>query len=944
MANKTYFKGKKKSTVKSKKYLFAGFDEATQIDNTGYLNALYNPKYFDTTAVSNETIQKNIDQTINTSKQSSADYAADKEANKQSLLNLTARRKQAQEEEKASMRNMAAQTAQQYTAKNVGAITGLATPAVKFGIDLAAKKAAEKTAATAANLITSTAATKAGADVAKTGIQAGISGTNLLYSGLGAAGVVGGEAWKYFSDDKNPYTYKPSEAAGTIGGNTLSWAGTGAGIGTAIMPGLGTLIGAGVGALGGLTVGLVQNRKKKKMAASLESERAEQEADWNAQKAEYDKYLGQRQRVYDYNQRVARTGMTTLAEQSRQNRLMGLTEGQLAGNTNINMTGGGRKYFGKGGVNVPGGQVVPIGQGAVEFVGRKHSQGGIMLDPQTEVEGGETMDKVMMTGGKFNDYFFSDYLKNGGKSFAQHHKELIKRGASQEEIQTLAKKQEAMANRKGEKDRSPNQVAKYGGIKKYQTGEFKETADAVKEGDKWVVRDEQGKILGKSMDKNVAEAMAQNAVIAAATKSAEAASQEDGAPYRKAVGPVETSFEKMLDSETMLDSPITRFIDPKNIINPPYKDLTGPRAIEETVAPEPSVENSPYFQKVMANYKNEMSSNNTPAAKEKAKKIAEEEAKKLYLQFQKAEEDDKKDDKKDAYSKMYSPEQIKTAKILAGIGFGSQMIAPISSIFMKPNLVSAPTPIVPGMIDTAAAKSVAPMISAGKVEAPRLGRVTPETEDIMNRDVANRQFFSNIGDPSSMIAMIASTGKTNEAERKAIADAQRTNVELAGKEGMLKFEASKANVASSLEAQRANQAAINEAQGRYLNVLSKNQEMKNQAYLANLDAKTKTRLANAQLLADKQNRDITAMSTFGTNVAGGVGDFLSYGIEGEKSRMASGDTGVYERNIIPIFGTKDKDGTSTSKTRGVRKKMYGGTNSYTSRLGDLKFKRALKVK
>ena len=133
MANKTYFKGKKKSTVKSKKYQFAGFDEATQIDNTGYLNALYNPKYFDTTAVSNETIQKNIDQTINTSKQSSADYAADKEANKQSLLNLTARRKQAQEEEKASMRNMAEQTAQQYAAKNLGAITGLATPAIKFG-------------------------------------------------------------------------------------------------------------------------------------------------------------------------------------------------------------------------------------------------------------------------------------------------------------------------------------------------------------------------------------------------------------------------------------------------------------------------------------------------------------------------------------------------------------------------------------------------------------------------------------------------------------------------------------------------------------------------------------------------------------------------------------------------------------------------------------------
>jgi hypothetical protein len=79
------------------------------------------------------------------------------------------------------------------------------------------------------------------------------------------------------------------------------------------------------------------------------------------------------------------------------------------------------------------------------------------------------MDKVMMNGGKPNDYFFSSYLKLGGKSFARRHQEILKAGGSQKEIQDLAKKQEAVANKKGEKDRGPEQIAAYGGIHKYQT-------------------------------------------------------------------------------------------------------------------------------------------------------------------------------------------------------------------------------------------------------------------------------------------------------------------------------------------------------------------------------------------------------------------------------------------------------------------------------------------
>ena len=115
------------------------------------------------------------------------------------------------------------------------------------------------------------------------------------------------------------------------------------------------------------------------------------------------------------------------------------------------------------GKKLPGGKTEPLPGGAVEFVGRKHSEGGIMLDPQTEVEGGETMDKVQMKKGGKSDYIFSDYLKLGGKTFATRHKELLHGGASQKDIQELAKMQEKKARR------TPK-VMQFGGVTQYQEG------------------------------------------------------------------------------------------------------------------------------------------------------------------------------------------------------------------------------------------------------------------------------------------------------------------------------------------------------------------------------------------------------------------------------------------------------------------------------------------
>jgi hypothetical protein len=136
------------------------------------------------------------------------------------------------------------------------------------------------------------------------------------------------------------------------------------------------------------------------------------------------------------------------------------------------------RHYNMGGVQLPGGQMTQIpGSDAVEFTGASHEQGGIMMDPQTEVEGGETMDKVTMTynegGGKKNqkktknrDYFFSDHLKKDGVSYAQHHKSILANGGTQEDINLLAKMQEHEAGR----DPNKVQVAEAGGIKKYEDG------------------------------------------------------------------------------------------------------------------------------------------------------------------------------------------------------------------------------------------------------------------------------------------------------------------------------------------------------------------------------------------------------------------------------------------------------------------------------------------
>lgn len=153
---------------------------------------------------------------------------------------------------------------------------------------------------------------------------------------------------------------------------------------------------------------------------------------------------------------------------------------------------------------VPGGKVSPIpGSDAVEFMGNKHdeagmgSESGIILDDNTEVEDGETMDQVTMAkhGGKRKDYFFSEHLKKDGKSYAEHHKQILREGGAQDKIDLLARMQEHAAGR------NPKKISSTGGGR-YKEGGAKDEALKIKgafEQD-GVVYDRDGRVLYQDMN------------------------------------------------------------------------------------------------------------------------------------------------------------------------------------------------------------------------------------------------------------------------------------------------------------------------------------------------------------------------------------------------------------------------------------------------------------
>jgi hypothetical protein len=291
-------------------------------------------------------------------------------------------------------------------------------------------------------------------------------GAGLATAGIGLGLNIGGTLLEKSGDDYDPTTFTEKERKRNLAGSAMKSAGTGVGTGAAIGSFLGpggTVIGGAIGGLVGGGIGLIKAKKENKEAKKIADEYQQAE---NVRLAEI---KAQEARIAAENAKIAGAYNAAFVK----SRLAGAQSGYGYSTSNNPSMMTTPSFYGEtGGVRVPGGKVVPIeGSDAVEFVGNKHSEkkidgvSGIRPFPDTEVEGGETMDQVMMAKsggkGKMNDYFFSAYLKLGGKSFAQRHKEILKSGGKQADIQKLAEMQEAVANKEGEKDRSPDTIAKY---------------------------------------------------------------------------------------------------------------------------------------------------------------------------------------------------------------------------------------------------------------------------------------------------------------------------------------------------------------------------------------------------------------------------------------------------------------------------------------------------
>lgn len=326
-----------------------------------------------------------------------------------------------------------------------GSKLSAAIPNIQAGVQIgkgtadAAKvaKASKDTTQLLSNLGAYGQGAKAGLGATLKGMGPGVGGAAL---GLAGAGV------KKLSDDADATTMNVGETAGTL----MQGAGTGLGV-AGILGGLGaTGLGlplAAVGALGYGIHGLVQRNKARAAEERKEAEQTELDLEENRQYSD-------------------------LLRRSRE--VQGTDEGFNIGSSMSNSYLPGNQMFKAGGVNLPGGVMRNLPGGAKEFIGNKHSNGGIMLDSNTEVEGGETMDTVDMKGQGPQDYIFSEYLKLGGKSFAQRHKDILQKGGSRLEIQRLAKLQEQVAKKEGRDEngpRGPERIAQKGGVVEYQAGD-----------------------------------------------------------------------------------------------------------------------------------------------------------------------------------------------------------------------------------------------------------------------------------------------------------------------------------------------------------------------------------------------------------------------------------------------------------------------------------------
>ena len=408
-----------------------------------------------------------------------------------------------------------------------------------------------------------------------------------------------------------------------------------------------------------------------------------------------------------------------------------------------------------GGVKLPGGKMKPIpGSDAVEFKGRSHEQGGIMLDPMTEVEGGETMDKVTMKKGGVGDYFFSQHLKMGGKSFAQRHKDILKNGGRQKDIDALAKLQEKKAGR------NPN-VVKLGAGGYYQLGGI----------------DGLGNFMSGDLNMDGIDDFTQGITsrddysiyydpISSIDKMSEELNLLDSEEGKEEEKKVKKEEKKEEEGQKLNLEELYPGIDPNKsisseyVVPSPFDDL-----VEIEVDPNQGVQGALNLQ----NQINEQLSEEDQALIDKANSNVE-----LTEQEEKA-------------LKRLN-RNVPGLAIAAGV---TQLLPAAYSFFKKD-------------------KPVEQMGAPGRIKAPALDRVNFNAERAANAadNRAMNRFIETSGvGPAGIIAKMAAYRRKQEGDMKIAAQESRINTEIANREAQMAMQARTQNVQNALRVNQINAAA-----------------------------------------------------------------------------------------------------------------------------------------
>ena len=583
------------------------------------------------------------------------------------------------------------------------------------------------------------------------------------------------------------------------------------------------------------------------------------------------------------------------------------------------------QQYQKGGMNLPGGQMQPIpGSDAVEFVGNKHDQAGmgsdsgILIDDNTEVEGGETMDQVTMKKGGARDYFFSDHLKKGGVSYANMHKNILQNGGDQDDVDTLARMQEYAAGRtvdKIAKNGGERKKFKHGGPEPHPKLDDSKLRALIRQQGKSMLENpflnrqtfKEPKLMGRSLSDYPEEEGEEEGEeeSSAKDKSGSKTSNRNTRPelavasdkYLNEYGtiPGNQPGVKIGDDQYYLDdAELQKYITEHEDFGSEWMDSIDPKVLEAAGITDYS-ELTSDRSKVRA-YQEAWNAANPDNKVQVDGDFGEQTIRTGIIGGKKEEDKDETDktgDDGDGSVIKRDPVINKTPERGPNLIGAAQFIPAAMAFADKPDYMKDP--------DLVKASTIVPE----RIAKTRLDRVDYNDQLAVNANDAaamNRFIETSGGGPASMVNRMAMYGKKQQGDMQIKAQETRANAAIANQEGSLEQQRRTTNAGNALSASAQN--AASQQRASQINATNK---MSVDEFRAAADAATK-------------DRRLMGVDSAVSNLAQMRRDSLQYDAQERLAQAISGQTGVYNRE------QEEEEEPETAKTGGYRKKMGGYIN------------------